>query len=68
METGEGNQLEPVNLSSALMVKIYTAKQLVSFYSFCRSELYMTLWIASEALQLLDTLSLSNQGEKAWPH
>ena len=33
METGEGNQLEPVNLSSVLMVKIYTAKQLVSFYS-----------------------------------
>jgi len=43
METAEGNQLEPVNLSSVLMVKIYTAKQLVSSYSFCRSQFYMTL-------------------------
>lgn len=51
MEIEERSQLEPVNLSSVLMVKIYTAKQLVSIYSFCRSELYMTLWIASEALQ-----------------
>lgn len=64
METGEGNQLEPANLSSFLMVKVYTAKQLVSFHSFRRSELYMTPRIAIEALQLLDILSPSNQRGK----